>query len=232
MRRVASSIASPAALTPRSLRARLLDGADHYDELVQKAIAGAKVSLWIATANVKEMRVEAPIGTAARAKGRFVSILDTLASLKSQGVELRFLHGGVPSRPFREELARQPRLRDGGLPMRMCPRVHLKVVAIDGRLLYLGSANFTGAGLGRRGTAAGTRAGHAHRRRRLARRGAGALRPHLVGSRVQGVPAARRVSGANRPPGRRYEAAPASRSSGCHRVHGRAVPFIRWAIAE
>jgi phosphatidylserine/phosphatidylglycerophosphate/cardiolipin synthase-like enzyme len=136
------------AVTPRSIRARLLDGEDHYDELVQKAIGSATVSLWIASANVKEMRVQAPLGTTARAKGRFVSILDTLGSLRARGVEIRFLHGGVPSRPFREELARQPRLRDGGLPMRMCPRVHLKLVAIDGRLLYLGSANFTGAGLG------------------------------------------------------------------------------------
>jgi hypothetical protein len=66
--------------TPRAIRARLLDGVDHYDELVQKAIASAKVSLWIATATVKEMRLEAPIGTVARAKGRFVSILDTLAA--------------------------------------------------------------------------------------------------------------------------------------------------------
>ncbi|MGA2447048.1 MAG: phospholipase D-like domain-containing protein [Polyangiaceae bacterium] len=31
------------------------------------------------------------------------------------------------------------------------PRVHLKLVAIDGALLYLGSANFTGAGLGAKG---------------------------------------------------------------------------------
>jgi len=142
---------SVAAQTPRNLRARLLDGADHYDELVQKAIGSAKVSLWIATANVKEMRVEAPIGSVARAKGRFVSILDTLGALRSRGVELRFLHAGIPSRAFRAELARNPRLRDGGLPMRQCPRVHLKLVAIDGRLLYLGSANFTGAGLGAKG---------------------------------------------------------------------------------
>ncbi len=142
---------SAAALTPRGITARLLDGADHYSELVSKAIASAKVSLWIATANVKEMRVEAKVGTSARARGRYVSILDTLADLKRRGVELRFLHGGVPSRPFREELARQPRLRDAGLPMRQCPRTHMKLVAIDGRLLYLGSANFTGAGLGAKG---------------------------------------------------------------------------------
>jgi len=129
----------------------MLDGADHYDELILKAIPSATVSLWIATANVKELRIEAPIGTRARAAGKFVSILDTLASLRDRGVEQRFLHGGVPSGPFRAELARQPRLRNGGLPMRQCPRVHLKLVAIDGRLLYLGSANFTGAGLGARG---------------------------------------------------------------------------------
>ena len=35
--------------------------------------------------------------------------------------------------------------------MRACPRVHLKMIAIDGALLYLGSANFTGAGLGAKG---------------------------------------------------------------------------------
>ena len=147
MRRVASAT----ALASRAIRARLLDGSDHYDELVQKAVGSAAVSLWIATANVKEMRVQAPVGSAARARGRFVSIVDTLASLNDRGVELRLLHGGVPSRPFRAALALQPRLRDGGLPMRHCPRVHLKMIAIDGRLLYLGSANFTGAGLGAKG---------------------------------------------------------------------------------
>jgi phosphatidylserine/phosphatidylglycerophosphate/cardiolipin synthase-like enzyme len=35
--------------------------------------------------------------------------------------------------------------------MRECPRVHLKIIAVDGAYLYLGSANFTGAGLGAKG---------------------------------------------------------------------------------
>ncbi|MCC6648607.1 MAG: phospholipase D family protein [Polyangiaceae bacterium] len=111
----------------------------------------ARVSLWIATANVKELRVEAPVGTRARAKGAFVSLLDVFADLARRGVELRVLHGGLPSRAFRAELTRQPTLVRGGLSMRRCPRVHLKVVVIDGRLLYLGSANLTGAGLGAKG---------------------------------------------------------------------------------
>lgn len=132
----------------RTIRAQLVADADHYTELVLKAIAGARVSLWIATANVKEMRIEAPIGTRARAKGRFMSILETLEGLASRGVELRLLHAGVPSRAFRAELSRRKRLARSGLAMRQCPRVHLKLIAVDGRLLYLGSANFTGAGLG------------------------------------------------------------------------------------
>ncbi len=135
----------------RRVELELLQGKDHYDELVMRAIAGARVSVWIGTANVKELRVEAPIGTRARARGRYISILEVMSDLAARGVELRLLHGGLPSRPFRDELRRHRRLTKGGLAMRRCPRVHLKMIAVDGTLLYLGSANFTGAGLGAKG---------------------------------------------------------------------------------
>ena len=111
------------------------------------AITSAQTSLWIATANVKELRIEAPLGTRARARGQYVSILEHLESLVEKRVDVRLLHGALPSRPFRAELARRPGLSKR-LPMRHCPRVHLKVVAVDARMLYLGSANLTGAGLG------------------------------------------------------------------------------------
>jgi phosphatidylserine/phosphatidylglycerophosphate/cardiolipin synthase-like enzyme len=137
--------------SPRSVKVRLVVDRDHYEHLVKEAIQGAQVSVWIATANVKEMRVEAPIGTVARAKGRFLSILDTFDTLANRGVDLRLLHAGIPSRFFKAELARHPVLAKGGLHIRQCPRVHLKMIAIDGRMLYLGSANFTGAGLGAKG---------------------------------------------------------------------------------
>ena len=81
----------------------------------------------------------------------FVSVLARLDELAARGVELRVLHAELPSRPFRAELARHPRLVAGGLALRRCPRVHLKAVVVDGELLYLGSANWTGAGLGARG---------------------------------------------------------------------------------
>ena len=135
--------------TSRSVRARLIIDRDHYVTLI-KAIEDAKVSVWISTANVKSMMIEAPLGTVARARGKYLSILDTFDGLARRGVDLRLLHAGLPSGPFRTELRKHPGLVKG-LGVRQCPRVHLKVIAIDGRLLYLGSANFTGAGLGAKG---------------------------------------------------------------------------------
>ncbi len=129
---------------------RLVRDRDHYLELVER-MRQARVSLWIASANLKDVRVEAPIGTRARARGRYVSLLELLGELATSGVELRLLHGAPPSRAFRAQLGRSRVLRQGRLELRQCPRVHLKMVAIDGSLLYLGSANFTGAGLGAKG---------------------------------------------------------------------------------
>ena len=123
----------------------------HYEK-VTLAIAGARTSVWISTANVKQLMTEAPIGTSARARGRYDPILDTLQSLCDRGVQVRILHATAPSGPFRQELAaRAGRLVRPRFEMRLCPRVHMKMIAIDGALLYLGSANFTGAGLGAKG---------------------------------------------------------------------------------
>ena len=135
----------------RRLSLSLLADRAHY-ERVTLAIAGARTSVWIGTANVKQLMTEAPIGTRDRARGRYVPILDTLQSLCDRGVSVRILHATPPSGPFREELAaRSARLVKPRFEMRACPRVHLKMIAIDGALLYLGSANFTGAGLGAKG---------------------------------------------------------------------------------
>jgi phosphatidylserine/phosphatidylglycerophosphate/cardiolipin synthase-like enzyme len=132
----------------RSIRAKLLVDADHYSELVSRAIGSAQVAVWIATANLKTMLVEAPIGSRARARGRYISFFETLSDLAKRGVDVRLLHAGIPSGPLRKEM---DRLVGAKVAMRRCPRVHLKMIAIDGRLLYLGSANVTGAGLGAKG---------------------------------------------------------------------------------
>ena len=129
----------------RTIRAKLLVDAAHYTDLVAKAIAKAEVSVWIATANLKTMMVEAPIGTRARARGKYISFFETLGELAARGVDVCILHASAPSGPLKQELTR---LGDKKPKLRQCPRVHLKMIAVDGRLLYLGSANLTGAGLG------------------------------------------------------------------------------------
>ena len=115
----------------------------------------AKVSVWITTANLKTMLVEAPIGTRARASGRYVSFFETLADLAKRGVDVCILHASVPSGPLGREMKRLGMTLRSASPsavkMRRCPRVHLKMIAVDGQLLYLGSANLTGAGLGAKG---------------------------------------------------------------------------------
>ena len=134
----------------RHVPLRWVEDAEHYDVIVE-ALSRASISLWIATANLKDVRLEAPIGSAARARRRYVSIAERFEEVLGRGVELRVLHGGPPSAPFREALSKRSRLRPVQTWLRQCPRVHLKLVAVDGADLYLGSANLTGAGMGAKG---------------------------------------------------------------------------------
>jgi phosphatidylserine/phosphatidylglycerophosphate/cardiolipin synthase-like enzyme len=134
----------------RNVPLRLIRNADHYLEVIERGIRSAKVSVWIGTANLKDVHVEAPVGTRARARGRYVSLFEELGEAAQRGVEVRILHGGPPSRVLAARL-RAPGRRKAGdevVELRRCVRVHLKMIAIDGSQLYLGSANFTGAGLG------------------------------------------------------------------------------------
>lgn len=149
-----ASITSGAA-SRRSVALELVAGRVHYERVIS-AVLAAHTSVWIATANVKELMVEdgraAPGRRRSARRASYVSVLARLDELAARGVELRLLHAEIPSRPFREQLAQQPRLLAGGLALRRCPRVHLKAVIVDGELLYLGSANWTGAGLGAKGS--------------------------------------------------------------------------------
>lgn len=142
-------------VTPyRGLDVELIGGRGHYDAAIESVLS-AETSVWIATANLKELMVEdgraQPGVRRSRRRSTYRSILEVLADQARRGVELRILHADRPSGPFRAELARHPILDEGGLALRLCPRNHLKTVIIDGRRLYLGSANWTGAGLGARG---------------------------------------------------------------------------------
>ena len=138
----------------RSVSLRLVSGRGHYDTVV-RAVMEARRSVWISTANLKELMVEdgrAVPGRARTSSSRaYRSVLKVFDDLARKKVELRILHATPPSRRFREEFDRHPGLYEGGLELRLCPRVHMKAVIVDGTFLYLGSANWTGAGLGAKG---------------------------------------------------------------------------------
>lgn len=136
----------------RAATLQLVSGRGHYDEVIGAVIA-AEVSVWIATANLKELLVEDHRAAPGRRRGgrragAYRSVLAVLEEHRARGVDLRLLHAGVPSGPFARELRKRSGIVEA---MRVCPRVHLKAVIIDGSFLYLGSANWTGAGLGAKG---------------------------------------------------------------------------------
>lgn len=139
----------------RRVGLQLLAGRGHYQTVVQ-AVMDARRSVWIATANLKELMVEdgraVPGRARTSARRGYRSIIGVFDELARQNVDLRILHATPPSRAFRAEFDRHPRLFRGGLQLRACPRVHFKAVVVDGAFLYLGSANWTGAGLGAKGT--------------------------------------------------------------------------------
>lgn len=130
----------------RRVSLQLVAGEGHYEAVVE-AVLAARTSVWIATANLKELMVERK-GLRRSRRGSYRSVLEVFDELAERGVELRILHASMPSRAFRRQFDRHPRLVAGGLELRACPRVHLKAVIVDAEQLYLGSANWTGAGLG------------------------------------------------------------------------------------
>lgn len=118
----------------------LLTGRELHRQVIQDAVLSADSYVWIATANLKDMHIP-------KARG-YRPILETFDDMARQGVSFRIIHSDLPSRPFRKTLDRFPRLIEGSLELQICRRSHWKTVIVDGRFAYMGSANFTGAGLG------------------------------------------------------------------------------------
>jgi phosphatidylserine/phosphatidylglycerophosphate/cardiolipin synthase-like enzyme len=122
----------------------LLTGEELHTRVIQEAVLMAEDYVWIATANLKDMRV--PL-----AGKRYRPILEVFDQMAKKGVTFRIVHSDLPSRSFRKTLERFPRLTGGALELQICPRSHWKMVIVDGQKAYWGSANFTGAGLGAKG---------------------------------------------------------------------------------
>lgn len=115
-----------------------ISGIDHYNKVVSK-VASVKRSLWIGTADIKDLYVKT-----GNSSEPFLSIL---AKLLIRGVEIRLIHAKEPGTSFREDFYRYPVLKSG-LERMLCPRVHFKMLIFDFETAYIGSANLTGAGIG------------------------------------------------------------------------------------
>lgn len=110
-----------------------------YRRVVQDELPSAKRLLWIGTADLKDLHV--PRGK------RAIPLLQVISELIDRGVEVRLLHAKEPGPIFKRDFARFPNLKRAMETM-LCPRVHFKIVVVDERFAYSGSANLTGAGLG------------------------------------------------------------------------------------
>jgi len=120
---------------------RLILNHEHLVGALTEALQTCRHRLFICTADVKDLYL--PSSRGGRRDGQ--SILQAFEEVSAKGVEIRLLHSSVPSGPFLAELKKGV---PANLTMRRCVRVHAKAIIVDGRRMYLGSANLTGAGLG------------------------------------------------------------------------------------
>ena len=139
-----------------------LSNRDIYTSFVCGIVPQAKERLWIATADIKDMYVDAI--AAERSEGRakrgdsrgasrvtsgreMVPFLEVLDGMVKRGIEVRLIHAKDPGPNWRDDFDRYPTLWTA-MERMLCPRVHFKCIIVDGAKAYFGSANLTGAGMG------------------------------------------------------------------------------------
>ena len=113
----------------------------HYDQII-KRIKDVKKTLWIGTADIKDLYVKDGRGTK--------PLLEVLSDLVKKGVAIRLIHAKEPGPAFRQDFDKYPALIEG-MERVLCPRVHFKIIIFDLKMAYVGSANLTGAGIGIKG---------------------------------------------------------------------------------
>lgn len=115
-----------------------ISNSTHFKEVLSR-VQSVKHILWIGTADIKDLYVEID-----KEKKPFLALI---AQFIRRGVEVRLIHAKEPGPNFREDFDKYPVLYDR-LERVLCPRVHFKMLIFDGKEVYVGSANLTGAGIG------------------------------------------------------------------------------------
>ena len=94
---------------------QFISNSSHYQEVLSR-VQSVKHTLWIGTADIKDLYVE--VG---KEKKPFLALV---AQLIRCGVEVRLIHAKEPGPNFREDFDKYPVLYDR-LERVLCPRVHL-----------------------------------------------------------------------------------------------------------
>ena len=115
-----------------------ISNSSHYKEVLSR-VQSMRALFCSGTADIKDLYVE--VG---KEKKPFLALI---AQLIRRGVEVRLIHAKEPGPNFREDFDKYPVLYDR-LERVLCPRVHFKMLVFDGKEVYIGSANLTGAGIG------------------------------------------------------------------------------------
>lgn len=143
-RKSTSKVSTPSAVSsvPQTVPEFIyISNEAHYDQVIER-IKTVKKTLWIGTADIKDLYVKDGRGTK--------PLLEVLSDLAKRGVEIRLIHAKEPGPAFRQDFDKYPALIEG-MERVLCPRVHFKIIVFDLKAAYVGSANLTGAGLGMKG---------------------------------------------------------------------------------
>lgn len=116
---------------------RYIQNEQHYNLLVDN-VSKVKHTLWIGTADLKDLYI--------RQGNSVIPFLSLLEQKIRQNVSIRLLHAKEPGKNFRNDFDKYPLLWKG-LERSICPRIHFKILIFDLQLVYIGSANLTGAAL-------------------------------------------------------------------------------------
>ena len=132
-------------VTLAGTQTRCVSNDEHYD-LVIGAIKAAKKSIVIMTANLKKFRLK-PDNDESRSYFDGKPFLQYLEGKAKKGVEVKVVYLSMSGGMQEEFDVKAYGSTIGNFQIKQCVRNHVKMVMVDDRLVYIGSANVTPAGI-------------------------------------------------------------------------------------
>ncbi|MBD3191043.1 MAG: hypothetical protein GF308_10385 [Candidatus Heimdallarchaeota archaeon] len=114
-----------------------------FNSIIADGLLNAQKFIWITSAITRDFRIYSKV------RGKAVPFSEVIRTIRNQGVDINFLVSVERKDWLGKRNALYLKLMNQqGIEFRFCSRIHMKVIIVDGKWLYLGSANITSAGLG------------------------------------------------------------------------------------